>query len=100
MFRGRGYERIEEESDQHAHEEQLLTPQYEIARRPFPKKEIIWGIIMLVIGIVLVGLGLLVHFEHWENRVPGMSSSFGMMSRLVDVCCACVHFSSSQLLTT
>ncbi|NJR42882.1 MAG: LLM class flavin-dependent oxidoreductase [Akkermansiaceae bacterium] len=23
-------------------------------------------------GCVLVGLGLLVHFEHWENRVPGV----------------------------
>ena len=76
MFRGtRGYERLEEENDRYAHEEQLLSPQYEMPRRPFPNKEIIWGIVMLVIGILLVGLGAIVHFEHWENRVPGVFSS-------------------------
>ena len=73
MFRGtRGYERIEEENDRCTPEEQLLSPQYEMPRRPFPKKEIIWGVVMLVLGILLVGLGVIVHFEHWENRVPGV----------------------------
>lgn len=73
MFRGRGYERISEnDSEQHSHEDQLLSTQYETIRRPFPKKEMIYGAVMLVLGIVLVGLGILVHFEHWENRVPGL----------------------------
>lgn len=74
MFRGRGYERLEIESDRYTHQEQLLAPQYfEVPRRQFPRKEIIWGIVMLVLGIVLVGLGVIVRFEHWENRVPGVS---------------------------
>jgi hypothetical protein len=68
MFRtGRsGYERIEDISH-----EQLLSDEYEMLRRPFPKKEIIWGIVMFALGILLVGLSALIHFEHWENRVPG-----------------------------
>ena len=76
MFRGRGYERLSEtDSEQYSHEDQLLSTQYETPRRTFPKREIVWGTVMLVLGIVLVGLGVLIHFEHWENRVPGLPLS-------------------------
>lgn len=80
MFRaGRGYERIEEDNDRYTPEEQLLS-QYEMPGRPFPKKEIIWGAAMLVLGLILVGLGITVHFEHWENRVPGVFCFSGSSS--------------------
>jgi hypothetical protein len=72
MFRNRPreYQRIPDTTSDSL-EEELLSSQFEVPRRPFPRKEIIAGVLMLLLGLFLVTLGVLVHIEHWDNDVPG-----------------------------
>lgn len=72
MFRPRSnrYVRIDNEADDAG--ELLLNRQFEMPERPFPKKEIILGIGMLLLGVALITLGILIHVEQWDNDVPGV----------------------------
>lgn len=66
MVNRRGYERVQDvdrplvsESDRN------------VFSRPFPRTEIIWGAALLILGLFMIALGILIHTEHWENKVPG-----------------------------
>jgi hypothetical protein len=72
----RGYERIGDEDgqetrDEESIEQQLLSRQYEFSPLRFPRKEIILGVFLLLLGCTLIGFGVLIHVEHWKNDVPG-----------------------------
>jgi hypothetical protein len=75
MLRGRGYHKLEnvETTVEHDEVSQTLLESHEdqLYVRPFPRKEIIVGICMLVVGTAAIGLGALIHFEHLRNDVPG-----------------------------
>lgn len=72
MFRPRStkYVRLDNESDDVG--EHLLDRQFEMPQRPFPRKEILIGFALLLLGIVFITLGVLIHVERWDNKVPGV----------------------------
>jgi hypothetical protein len=76
MLRGRGYRKLEnvettEDPDDEVSRTLLQAQQDRPYVRPFPKKEIIVGICMLVVGTTSIGLGALIRFGHWRNELPG-----------------------------
>jgi hypothetical protein len=74
MNRTRGYERLTEDdsqSDVQSEEQYLVDRQYRLPPRPFPRKEIIAGFMLLFSGIIMITFGVLIHIEHWKNEVPG-----------------------------
>lgn len=73
MFRPRSnrYIRLDNEEDDAS--EVLLDRQFEMPQRPFPRKEIIIGFAMLALGVILITLGVLIHVERWDNKVPGVA---------------------------
>lgn len=72
MFRPRSsrYIRLDNEEDDAG--ELLLDRQFEMPHRPFPKKEILIGLALLLLGVFLISLGILIHVEQWDNKVPGV----------------------------
>lgn len=79
MLRGRkhGYARLDDEAapatpKRGAVDARLLEDeQYRLPGRPFPRREIVMGFVMLVFGLALILLGALDYIEHWQNHVPG-----------------------------
>lgn len=72
MFRPRSnrYIRLDNEEDDAS--EVLLDRQFDMPQRPFPRKEIIIGLALLLLGVCLITLGVLIHVEKWDNKVPGV----------------------------
>lgn len=72
MRAGRGYEKLTDVVDDDSEDERyLIDKQYRMPQRPFPKKEIIAGFILLFVGCAMIFLGFLIHFEHLKNEIPG-----------------------------
>lgn len=72
MFRPRSnrYIRLDNEEDDAS--EVLLDRQFDMPQRPFPRKEIIISLALLLLGVCLITLGVLIHVEKWDNKVPGV----------------------------
>jgi hypothetical protein len=96
MLRGRGYRKLEnvettEDQDDEVSRTLLQAQQDQPYVRPFPKKEIIVGICMLIVGTTSIGLGVLIRFGHWRNELPGtgyVDCSCGMS----DSCTVCNNY--------
>ena len=60
----RGYEKVPDE------DRYPIDPEHRVAARR-AHKEIAIGVLLLVLGAVFIACGILIHLEHWENKVPG-----------------------------
>jgi hypothetical protein len=84
----RGYARLAESApdalEASALDERLLEDeQYRLPpSRPFPRREIVMGFVLLVLGLALMLLGLLDHLEHWKNHVPGAKRTLALQRPL------------------
>lgn len=72
---GKGYRKLETEPEREADVNGALLQEPGMPERAFPRREIIMGVSMFVVGFCVVTLGVLIKLEHLQNDVPGAQCS-------------------------
>lgn len=68
MVSRRGYEQLPDE------DKYPIAPEHRAPVRK-PHREVVVGIVLLLLGFALIACGILIHLEHLENKVPGAKQS-------------------------
>lgn len=71
MSRRQGYVPLGQPDFLDRSEDEVASAQWAHAKRPFPSKEIILGLALMLGGVFLVGAGLCSITGIWDNRTPG-----------------------------